>query len=86
MDYRPHFTCGSLLDFLEHCRHTVWCVNAVWLSANGVHAFQKDQQTLHACAPSRPQHCSGSICKWNLFCGYALYCLHTRCNCCTTIT
>jgi hypothetical protein len=22
MDYRPHFTCGGLLDFLEQCKHT----------------------------------------------------------------
>jgi hypothetical protein len=50
-DYRPHFTCGGLLDFLEHCKHTGRCVNVVRLSANCVHAFQKDQQTLHTCAP-----------------------------------
>jgi hypothetical protein len=48
-DYRPHFTCGGLLDFLEHCKHTGRCLNMVRLSANCVHAFQKDQQTLHAC-------------------------------------
>jgi hypothetical protein len=42
-DYRPHFTCDWLLDFLEHCKHTGRCVNAVRLSANGVRAFPKDQ-------------------------------------------
>jgi hypothetical protein len=50
-DYREHFTCGGLLDFCEHFKHTGRCVNMVWLSANCVRAFQKDQQTLHACAP-----------------------------------
>jgi hypothetical protein len=51
MDYGLDFTCGGLLDFLKHCKHTGWCVNVVWLSANCVRAFQKDRQTLHACAP-----------------------------------
>jgi hypothetical protein len=41
------------------------------LSANCVRAFQKDQQTLHACASKWPQSCSGNICKRNLICGYA---------------
>jgi hypothetical protein len=50
-DYRPHYTCCGLLNFLQHFKHTGRCVNAVRLSANGVCAFQKDQQTLHACAP-----------------------------------
>jgi hypothetical protein len=54
-DYRPHFTCGRLLDFLEHFKHTGRCVNVVQLCSNCVHAFRKDQQTLHACAPSWPQ-------------------------------
>jgi hypothetical protein len=49
-DYRAHFTCGGLLDFLEHCKHTGQCVNAIWLSANGVRAFQKGQRALRACA------------------------------------
>jgi hypothetical protein len=72
-DHRPHFTCGGLLHFLEHCKHTGRCVNAVRLTANGVRAFPKDQQTLHKCAPSWPQRCSDSICKRNSFCGYASY-------------
>jgi hypothetical protein len=38
-----------LLNFLEHSKHTRWCINAVWVPANGVHAFPKDQQTLHVC-------------------------------------
>jgi hypothetical protein len=75
-DYRPHFTCGGLLKFFEHCKHTGWCVNVVWLSANGIRAFPKDQQTLHARAPSWSQHCSCNICKPNLFCGYASYNWH----------
>jgi hypothetical protein len=37
-DYRLHFTCGGLLDFLEHCKHTGWCINMVQLTANGVRA------------------------------------------------
>jgi hypothetical protein len=45
-DYRAHFTCGGLLDFLEHCKHTGQCVNAVRLSAYRIRAFPKDQQTL----------------------------------------
>jgi hypothetical protein len=72
-DYRPHFTCGGLLDFLEHCKHTVQCVNMVRLSANGIRAFPKDQQTLHVRTPSWPQSCSGNILKRNLFFGYASY-------------
>jgi hypothetical protein len=70
-DYRAHFSCGGLFSSLEHCKHTGRCINAVWLSANGVRALPKDPQTLHACAPSWPQRCSGNICKQNLFCGYA---------------
>jgi hypothetical protein len=70
-DYRPHFTYGGLLDFLEHCKHRGQCVNLVRLSANCVCAFQKNQQTLHACASYWPQRCSANICKRNLFCGYA---------------
>jgi hypothetical protein len=50
-DYRPHFTCGGLLDFLEHFKHTGRCVNVVLLSKNCVRTFQTDQQILHACAP-----------------------------------
>jgi hypothetical protein len=70
-DYRPNFTCSRLLDFLEHCKHTGRCVNAVRLSANGVRAFPKDQQTLHTHTYYRD--CSGNICKRNIFCGYASY-------------
>jgi hypothetical protein len=43
-NYRPHFTCGLLLDFLEHSKHTGRCVNVIRLSANCVRAFQKDQK------------------------------------------
>jgi hypothetical protein len=75
-DYRLHFTCGGLLDFLEHCKHIGQCINADWFSANGVRVLPKDQQTLHTCAPSWLQLCSGKICKWNLFCGYASYMGH----------
>jgi hypothetical protein len=38
-------------NFLEHFKHTGQCINMVRLSANCVRAFQKDQQTLHACSP-----------------------------------
>jgi hypothetical protein len=69
----PHFTCDGLLDFLKHFKHTGRCVNEVRLSANGIRAFPKDQQTLHTCAPSWPQRYSGNICKRILFCGYASY-------------
>jgi hypothetical protein len=61
--------------------NTVQRVNAVWLSAYGICAFPKDQQTLHACAPMWLQHCSGSICKRNLFCGYASYKLQSVTHC-----
>jgi hypothetical protein len=44
-DYGTHFTRGGLLDFLGHFKHTGRYVNVVRLSANCVHAFQKDQQT-----------------------------------------
>jgi len=27
-DYRPHFTCGGVLYFLKHYKHTARCVNA----------------------------------------------------------
>jgi hypothetical protein len=36
MDYRPHFICGGLLDFLENFKHTGRCVNMVRLSENCV--------------------------------------------------
>jgi hypothetical protein len=26
-DYRPHFTCGGILYFIKHYKHTAWCVN-----------------------------------------------------------
>jgi hypothetical protein len=51
MDYRPHFTCGGLLDFLEHFKHTGRCIIVVRMSENSFRAFQQHQQTLHACAP-----------------------------------
>jgi hypothetical protein len=44
MHYRLHFTCGGLLDFLEHFKHTRRCVNVVRYSANCVRAFQKYQK------------------------------------------
>jgi hypothetical protein len=43
-DYRAHFTCGGLLDFLEHCKHIGQWVNPIRLSANCVRAFPKDQK------------------------------------------
>jgi len=69
-DYRPHFTCGGSLSFLKHYKHTARCVNTVQMSANCVRALTKNPETRHACAPSRPQHCSGNIRKRNLFSGY----------------
>jgi hypothetical protein len=39
------------------------------MSANCVCALRQNQQTWHACPPSWPQHCSGNIRNWNLFCG-----------------
>jgi hypothetical protein len=72
-DYRPHFTYGGLLDFLEHCKRAGQCANVVRVAAKCVHAFQKDQQSPLACAPYWPQHCTGNICKRNLFCGYTSY-------------
>jgi hypothetical protein len=42
-DYRLHFTCAGLLDFLEHFKHTGRCIKMVRLPANCVRAFQKDQ-------------------------------------------
>jgi hypothetical protein len=41
MDYRAHFTCSGLLDFLEQCKNTGQCVNVVRLSANCDRAFQR---------------------------------------------
>jgi hypothetical protein len=73
MDYRRHFICSGLLDFLEHCKHTGRCINVIWMSADGIHAFPKDQQTLQAWTPSWLQHCSSSICKRNLFRGCTSY-------------
>jgi hypothetical protein len=54
-DYRPHFTCGGLLYFLEHFKHAGWCLNVVLLSVNCVHAFQKDQQL---CTHAHHSDCS----------------------------
>ena len=68
-DYRPHFTCGGILYFLKHYKHTARCVNSVRMSANSVRALPQNQQTRHACAPSWPQRCRGNIRKWNLFSG-----------------
>jgi len=68
-DYRLHFTCGGILYFLKHYKHTAQCVNTVRMSANSVRALPQYQQTRHACAPSWPQRCRGNIRKRNLFSG-----------------
>ena len=68
-DYRPRFTCGGILCFFKHCKHTARCVNTVRMSANSVRALPQNQQTRHACAPSWPQRCRGNIRKRNLFSG-----------------
>ena len=68
-DYRPHFTCGGILSFLKHYKHTARCVNTVPMSANCVCALPQNQQTRHTCAPSWPQRCSGNIRKRNLLSG-----------------
>ena len=49
-DYRPHFTCGGILCFLKHYKHTARCVNTVRMSANSVRALPQYQQTLHTCS------------------------------------
>jgi hypothetical protein len=54
-DYRLHFTCGGVLYFLNHYKHTARCVNTVRQTANCVHALSKNEQTRHAYAPSLPQ-------------------------------
>ena len=69
IDYRPHFTCGGILYFLKHYKHTARCLNTVRMCANSVRALPQNQQTRHACAPSWPQRCSGNIRKRNLFSG-----------------
>jgi len=69
MDYRPHFTCGGILYFLKHYKHTARCVNTVQMSANCIRALTKNQKTQHACTPSWPQRCSSNIRKRNLFSG-----------------
>ena len=68
-DYRLHFTCGGILYFLKHYKHTARCVNTVRMSANSIHALPQNQLTQHACAPSWPQRCRGNIRKRNLFSG-----------------
>ena len=65
-DYRPHFTCGGILYFLKHYKHTARCVSTVQMSANCVRALTKNPKTWHACAPSWPQRCSGNIRKREL--------------------
>jgi hypothetical protein len=57
------------LYFLKHYKHTARCLNTVRKAANCVCALTKNQQTRHACAPSWPQRCGGSIRKRNLFSG-----------------
>ena len=68
-DYRPQFTCGRILCFLKHYKHTARCVNTVRMSANSVRALPQNQQTRHPCAPPWPQCCRGNIRKRNLFSG-----------------
>ena len=68
-DYRPHFTCGGILYFLKHYKHTARCVNTFRMSANCVRTLPENQQTRHPCAPSWLQRCRGSIRKRNLFSG-----------------
>ena len=58
-DYRPHFTCGGIICFLKHYKHTAWCVYTVWMSANCVCALPQNQQTRHTWAPSWLQRCCG---------------------------
>ena len=52
-DYRPHFTCGGVLYFLNHYKHTARFLNTVRQTANCVRALTKNQQTRPACAPSQ---------------------------------
>jgi len=68
-DYRPHFTCGGILYFLKHYKHTAQCVNTIWMSAKSVHDLPQNQKTRHACAPSWLQRCSGNIRKRKLLSG-----------------
>jgi hypothetical protein len=68
-DYRLPFTCGGIPYFLKHYKHTARCVNGVWMSVNCIRALPQNQQTQHAYAPSWLLHCSGNICKRNLFSG-----------------
>ena len=68
-DCRPHSTCGGILYFLKHYKHTAWCVNTVRMSANCVHALLQNQQARHACTLSWLQCCSSNIRKRNLFSG-----------------
>ena len=68
-DYRLHFTCGGILYFLKHYKHTARCVNTVRMSANCVLALPQNQQTRHAYAPSWLLHRSGNIRIRNLFSG-----------------
>ena len=68
-DYSPHFTCGGILYFLTHYKHTARYINTVQISANCVRALTKNQKSRHACAPSWPQRCSGNIRKRNLLSG-----------------
>jgi hypothetical protein len=67
--YRPHFTCGGILYFLKHYKHTARCVNSFQMPENCVRALTKNQKTRHACAPSWPQRCSCNIRKRNLLSG-----------------
>jgi hypothetical protein len=44
-DCRPHFTCGGLLNFLEHFKHTGQCVNIVCLQMASVPSKKKKTTT-----------------------------------------
>jgi len=68
-DYRPHFTCGGILYFLKHYKHTARCVNTVRMSANSVRALPQNQQTRHPCTPSCPLRCRDNTRKRNLLSG-----------------
>jgi hypothetical protein len=47
-DYRPYFTWGRLLDFLEHCKHIGHCVNAVCLQIASVPSQRTNKLCTHA--------------------------------------
>jgi transposase len=67
-DYRLHFACCRLLNFLKHRKHTGRCVNAFWLPAK---ASVPSQRINKLCTHARHRVVQWQYLQMDLIYGYA---------------